>query len=137
MRPRTLRFVRAGDTLTVKRWNELIDAVNRSGLSLGEDSGLDAQFTPQGITLRKATSKDIVRMAVTTPIPTGSINSPSDTGRGTIWSWDGTSSEAAQTDVQIFNDFNLSADVPIGTTIKCVIIDGDYWLLASECYTAG
>ncbi len=79
-------------------------------------------------------SGGIARAVVTTAIPTGTIGSPSTSGRGTLYTWDGSTSTAGDTGVQINNDMTIAASVPNGTVVKIAFIDGDYWLVSSECY---
>ena len=79
-------------------------------------------------------SPSIARAVVTTAIPTGTIGTPSDTGEVTLYNWDGTTSDAGDTAVSVLNDMTIAASVPIGTVVKIAMIDGDYWLIASECY---
>lgn len=131
-----LNKVKVGDVLSSARWNELVDAINRAGLNLGQDSGLDAQFTPYGTALRLASrgGSDILRAAVTTAIPTGSIVAPSTSGRVTLYTWDGATSSASETGVTVLNDFDLASSVPIGATVKVAEIDGAYWLISAECW---
>ena len=80
------------------------------------------------------TSGGIFRAVVTTAIPTGTITAPSDTGRVTLYDWDGSSSTAGETDVTVLNDFTIAASVPVDTVVKLAYIDGSYWLRASECF---
>ncbi len=136
MRPKLLKYVKEGDTLTVFRWNQLIDAVNRAGLNLGQNCGLAAQFTPQGVALRVTArgGGGMARGLVTTAIPTGTIGTPSTTGKVTLYTWDGTTSAAGETGVAVLNDMTIAASVPNGTVVKVALIDGDYWLVSSECY---
>lgn len=79
----------------------------------------------------------ILRAVVTTAIPTGTISSPSTSGRATLYRWDsaaGTSSEdTARTGVRVCNDHTLSASIASGKAIKVSWIDGDYWLIAADC----
>lgn len=84
-------------------------------------------------------ASDIVRAVVTTAIPSGSIGSPSTSGKATIYLWDSQtatssiSTDSSQIDVRICNDHSLSASVSTGKTIKAAFIDGDYWLIAADC----
>lgn len=47
-----LRPVKEGDLLTVNRWNDVIDAVNRSRLLPSQGSNVDILTTPAGTAIR-------------------------------------------------------------------------------------
>jgi len=82
----------------------------------------------------------IVRAVVTTVIPSGTITDPSTTGRANVYRWDNeadTSSIESSADwqnIRVCNDHTLPAAVPLGTVVKLGWSDGDYWLIASDCY---
>jgi hypothetical protein len=54
MRPESkiLRPVKDGDALTIERWNDVIDAVNRSRLLPSQGSNVDLITTPVGTAIR-------------------------------------------------------------------------------------
>jgi hypothetical protein len=82
----------------------------------------------------------ILRATVTTAIPTGTIGTPSTTGQVTLYHWDpdaatsAISTDPSEVNMRCCNDHTLSASVPGGTTVKVAWIDGDLWLVASDCY---
>ena len=133
MRPKTIPLVKAGDVLTTSRWNDLVDAVNRAGLNLGDGCNLEAQFAPFGTALRATFIPQLFRGVVTTVIPTGTITVPSDTGRVSLYEWDGIYSTVGETGVQVLNDHTLGASIAVNKVVKLGLIDGYYWLIAADC----
>lgn len=79
----------------------------------------------------------VLRAKVTTAIPTGTISSPSITGRGDLYLWDPvgatSSADPARTDVRICNDHTLSASIAVNKVVKVAWIDGDFWVVAADC----
>ncbi len=72
---------------------------------------------------------------VTTAIPTGTLASPSTTGRVTIHRDDDVGGlEAAETDQEVHNYHTLMASVPVGTTISVYWRAGFWWLIQPDCY---
>ncbi len=95
--------------------------------------GAEATDSPP-IFRQGAISGGMARGVVTTAIPTGTAGSPSTTGEVTLYTWDGTTSAAGETGIAVLNDMTIAASVPNGTVVKIAFIDGDYWLVSSECY---
>lgn len=133
MRPKLVDKVKAGDELSVERWNILVDAVNRSCLLLTDGCGFDAQFTPQGVALSISREIQFFRGEVTTAIPTGTLATPSTTGVATLYNWDGANSTAGETGVPVLNDMTLAASIAVGKAVKLALIDGSLWLVQAEC----
>lgn len=92
---------------------------------------------PRPMTIRAVSPPGVLRAVVTTAIPTGTLASPSTTGRATIYQWDpdaGTSStNPAMTGQRVCNDHTLSASIAVGKAIKVAWIDSDFWLVAADC----
>lgn len=76
-----------------------------------------------------SSGEGLFRAAVTTAIPTGSIGSPSSSGRAVVYI-DGV---ADSTSVTVWNDHTLSSPIDTGKVVKLGVIDGKYWLLAADC----
>lgn len=76
----------------------------------------------------------VVRAKVTTAIPSGTFDSPSDTGEVQIYHKDALGEWAASGDpVQILNDNPLDNPIPVGRTVKPGWIDGEWWLISGAC----
>ena len=53
-RPKIPRFVKPGEVITARMWNDLVALVKRCDLSVGPGSGLAMLQTPEGTALRLA-----------------------------------------------------------------------------------
>lgn len=133
MRPKLLPMPRHGDEFTVEIARTWVDAINRACILLSDGCGFDAQFTPQGTALRVASQPQLFRGEVTTAIPTGTLATPSTTGRVTLYDWDGANSTAGETGVPVLNSFTLSASIAVGKVVFLGLDNGDLWLVQAEC----
>jgi hypothetical protein len=77
----------------------------------------------------------VLRGKVTTPIPTGTFDSPSDTGMVQIYAKDQVSgSWLPSGDPQkVFNQYAFSASVATGTACMVAWISGEFWLIQADC----
>lgn len=71
---------------------------------------------------------------VTTPIPTGTLGSPSTSGRVTIYRDDDAGGlVAAETGATCCNYHTLSAAIAAGKTVSVYWRAGTWWLIAADC----
>lgn len=71
---------------------------------------------------------------VTTAIPTGTLASPSTTGRVTIYRDNGTGGlVAAETGAVVQNYHTLSASIATSKTVSVYWRAGVWWLVAADC----
>jgi hypothetical protein len=71
---------------------------------------------------------------VTTAIPTGTLGTPSNTGRVTIYRDNASGGlTAAETGQTCKNYHTLSASIAIGKTVTVYWRAGVFWLLAADC----
>jgi hypothetical protein len=72
---------------------------------------------------------------VTTAIPTGSLGSPSTSGRVTIYrdSNSGTGLVAAETGAEVHNVHTLSASIAAGKTVQVYWRANVWWLVSADC----
>lgn len=76
----------------------------------------------------------ILRGKVTTAIPTGTLSTPSSSGRVQLLrknpgaGWDNWGDPAP-----VWNDHTLSSSIPIDAVVKVAIISGELWLIAADC----
>lgn len=75
----------------------------------------------------------IQRAKVTTAVPTGTIASPSSTGKVKIQVKGADGSWADGPEVTCYNDMSMSASLPVGRAVKVAWIAGDYWLVSASC----
>jgi len=76
----------------------------------------------------------VVRAKVTTAVPTGSWDSPSSAGRAQIYHKDSTGAWVASGDpVELWNDFTLTASIPVGRVVRIGWIGGEWWLVSGSC----
>jgi hypothetical protein len=77
----------------------------------------------------------VLRAIVTTAIPTGTMGTPSSTGRVTIRNWNPQTAtdSAGLTSVKVLNDMTISASIAVNKMVKVAWIDGDFWLVSAEC----
>lgn len=107
-----------------ERISRVVNTVEGDGYSLAAPRSRRAA-TPW-VTLQPA--------SVTTAIPTGTLGSPSSTGRATIYRDDGSGGLiAAETAATVKNYHTLSASIAVGKTISVYWRDGVWWLVASDC----
>lgn len=64
MRPKYIRREKKGELLTRKKWNDVVDAVNRAQINLGQSTGLEGQVTPFGTILRVPTAGVVAYLAI-------------------------------------------------------------------------
>jgi hypothetical protein len=76
----------------------------------------------------------VVRAKVTTAIPTGTLTTPSTTGRAQIYHKDASGAWAASgSPVVVVNDHTLAASIAVNKVVKLAWIDGDWYLIAADC----
>jgi hypothetical protein len=73
--------------------------------------------------------------SVTTAIPTGTLASPSTSGRVTIYrdANRGAALVAAEADAVCKNVHTLSASIAVGKTVQVYWRAGTWWLIAADC----
>lgn len=85
--------------------------------------------------VKSAAGVSIARAKATEAIPGGTFATPSDSGEAQIYRKDSGGAWAASGDpVTIWNDHRVTS-IPVGTTIKIALIDGDWYLIAADCPT--
>lgn len=77
---------------------------------------------------------DPVRRAkVTTAIPTGTLASPSSSGKVKLQKRNADGSWSDGDEVTCLNDFTMPASLPVGRVAKVAKIAGDWWLVSASC----
>jgi len=75
----------------------------------------------------------VFRAKVTTAIPTGTYDSPSSAGRVLIRRGPNGSRVDDPAAVALWNDYPLTASIPVGRTVRICKIGSEYWLLTTAC----
>ncbi len=75
----------------------------------------------------------VQRAVVTTAIPTGTMASPSSSGRVTLWAKTGGTWGAAETDVTVWNHNTMPSSIPVGRAVTVCWIAGEWWLNTGSC----
>lgn len=76
----------------------------------------------------------VVRAKVTTAIPTGTFDTPSDAGRAQVYAKDHTGTWVASGDpVTVMNQYVLTASVATGKSVHLCWCSGEWYLLAMDC----
>lgn len=89
---------------------------------------------PKGAVTTAHWNPGIYRAIASTAIPTGTFASPSNTGRAIVYHKNAAGTYVADAaPSKILNDHVLTSSIASGKTIKVCWIDGDFWLLTSDC----
>lgn len=116
----------AGVYITPRQGQRIANAVRR----------VEGDYTPDQRRGRADNrNPGVVRAKVTTAIPTGTFDAPSDAGEAQIYHKNPTTREweAWRDPVKVMNDHTLSASIAINKVVKLAWIDGDWWLVAADC----
>lgn len=127
--------VRAGDPLSAAAWNALVDALNRNRLLLGQDSGIDAQYTPFGTALRATAGGQAMTLALTSSAITARSGTTAGTGTATPKKFDGTTiSSTGEADLTVYNFSAATGGIASGLYVWLAADpDGYYWVTSVEC----
>ena len=71
--------------------------------------------------------------SVTTAIPTGTLGSPSTSGRATIYRDNGSGGLTASEAGVVYNYHTLGASIAVGKTVSVYFRANVWWLVASDC----
>jgi hypothetical protein len=109
------------------------EAARRIARSVQASEGRPADATAAGYR-RSSASAYPMAASVTTAIPTGTIASPSSSGRVTIYRDDDAGGlAAAETGQQVNNYHTLSASIAAGKTVTVYWRASCWWLVAADC----